>query len=102
LNNKLISVKNLIKYFPIRKGVFKRTVGWVKAVDNISFDIYNGETLGLVGESGCGKSTTALTMLRLEEPTSGEIIFKGKNIAKINKKEMRSYRKDLQIIFQAQ
>jgi len=100
LNNKLISVKNLIKYFPIRKGVFKRTVGWVKAVDNISFDIYNGETLGLVGESGCGKSTTALTMLRLEEPTSGEIIFKGKNIAKINKKEMRSYRKDLQIIFQ--
>ncbi len=100
MNNKLISVKNLIKYFPIRKGVFKRTVGWVKAVDNISFDIYNGETLGLVGESGCGKSTTALTMLRLEEPTSGEIIFKGKNIAKINKKEMRSYRKDLQIIFQ--
>jgi len=100
LNNKLISVKNLIKYFPIRKGVFKRTVGWVKAVDNISFDIYNGETLGLVGESGCGKSTTALTMLRLEEPTSGEIIFRGKNIAKIDKKQMRSYRKDLQIIFQ--
>ena len=100
MNNKLISVKNLIKYFPIRKGVFKRTVGWVKAVDNISFDIYNGETLGLVGESGCGKSTTALTMLRLEEPTSGEIIFRGKNIAKIDKKQMRSYRKDLQIIFQ--
>jgi len=100
LNNKLISVKNLIKYFPIRKGVFRRTVGWVKAVDNISFDIYNGETLGLVGESGCGKSTTALTMLRLEEPTSGEIIFRGKNIAKIDKKQMRSYRKDLQIIFQ--
>ncbi len=100
MNNKLISVKNLIKYFPIRKGVFRRTVGWVKAVDNISFDIYNGETLGLVGESGCGKSTTALTMLRLEEPTSGEIIFRGKNIAKIDKKQMRSYRKDLQIIFQ--
>ncbi len=100
MNNQLISVKNLIKYYPIKKGVFRRTAGWVKAVDNISFDIYNGETLGLVGESGCGKSTTALAMLRLEEPTSGEIIFQGKNIARISKKQMRSYRKDLQIIFQ--
>ncbi len=100
MNNRLVSVKNLVKYFPIKKGVFKRTVGWVKAVDNISFDIYNGETLGLVGESGCGKSTTAQAILRLEEPTSGEIIFQGENIAKINKKKMRIYRKDLQIIFQ--
>lgn len=95
-----MSIKNLTKYFPIKKGVFRSTVGWIKAVDNISFDIYQGETLGLVGESGCGKSTTALTILRLEEPTSGEIIFQGKNITKINKKEMRSLRKDLQIIFQ--
>ncbi len=100
MNNQLISVRNLIKYFPIKKGVFRRTVGWIKAVDNINFDIYNGETLGLVGESGCGKSTTALTILRLEEPTSGEIIFLGENIAIVNKKQMRSYRKDLQIIFQ--
>ncbi|MDD4896971.1 MAG: ABC transporter ATP-binding protein, partial [Atribacterota bacterium] len=88
------------KYFPIKNGVFSRTVGWIKAVDNINFDIYNGETLGLVGESGCGKSTTALTILRLEEPTAGEIIFQGKNITRVNKKQMRSYRKDLQIIFQ--
>jgi oligopeptide/dipeptide ABC transporter ATP-binding protein len=100
LNNQLITVKNLTKYFPIKKGVFRRTVGWVKAVDNVSFNVYDGEILGLVGESGCGKSTTALTMLRLVEPTSGEIMFKGKNIAKINKKQMRRYRKDLQIIFQ--
>jgi oligopeptide/dipeptide ABC transporter ATP-binding protein len=100
LNNQLITVKNLTKYFPIKKGVFRRTVGWVKAVDNVSFNVYDGEILGLVGESGCGKSTTALTMLRLVEPTSGEIMFKGKNIAKISKKQMRRYRKDLQIIFQ--
>lgn len=100
MNNRLITVKNLTKYFPIKKGVFRRTVGWVKAVDNVSFNVYDGEILGLVGESGCGKSTTALTMLRLVEPTSGEIMFKGKNIAKISKKQMRRYRKDLQIIFQ--
>lgn len=100
MNNQLITVKNLTKYFPIKKGVFRRTVGWVKAVDNVSFNVYDGEILGLVGESGCGKSTTALTMLRLVEPTSGEIMFKGKNIAKISKKQMRRYRKDLQIIFQ--
>jgi len=100
LNNQLITVKNLTKYFPIKKGVFRRTVGWVKAVDNVSFNVYDGEILGLVGESGCGKSTTALTMLRLVEPTSGEVMFKGKNIAKISKKQMRRYRKDLQIIFQ--
>lgn len=100
MNNRLITVKNLTKYFPIKKGVFRRTVGWVKAVDNVSFNVYDGEILGLVGESGCGKSTTALAMLRLVEPTSGEIMFKGKNIAKISKKQMRRYRKDLQIIFQ--
>ena len=100
MNNQLITVKNLTKYFPIKKGVFRRTVGWVKAVDNVSFNVYDGEILGLVGESGCGKSTTALAMLRLVEPTSGEVMFKGKNIAKISKKQMRRYRKDLQIIFQ--
>jgi oligopeptide/dipeptide ABC transporter ATP-binding protein len=100
LNNSLISIKNLVKYFPIKKGVFRSTVGWIKAVDKISFDIYSGETLGLVGESGCGKSTTALTILRLEEPTSGEVFFQGENITSVNKKQMRKYRKDLQIIFQ--
>jgi oligopeptide/dipeptide ABC transporter ATP-binding protein len=100
VDNTLVSIKKLVKYFPIKKGVFKKTVGWVKAVDDISFDIYTGETLGLVGESGCGKSTTAMTVLRLEEPTSGDILFQGKNIAKIKKNQMRKYRKDLQIIFQ--
>jgi len=100
VNNQLISIKNLIKYFPIKKGVFRTTVGWVKAVDDVSFDIYSGETLGLVGESGCGKSTTAMTILRLEEPTGGDIIYQGKNLARISKNNMRKYRKDLQIIFQ--
>lgn len=100
VNSPLVSVKNLVKYFPIKKGVFRSTVGWVKAVDNISFDILSGETLGLVGESGCGKSTTAMTILRLEEPTGGDIFFQGKNLFKVNKSQMRKFRKDLQIIFQ--
>ncbi len=100
MNNELLIVKNLFKYFPIKKGVFRRTVGWVKAVDDVSFDVYSGETLGLVGESGCGKSTTALTILRLEEPSRGDIVFQGNNLAKISRNQMRRYRKDLQIIFQ--
>ncbi|MFO7890612.1 MAG: ABC transporter ATP-binding protein, partial [bacterium] len=83
MNNQLISIKNLVKYFPIRKGVFRSTVGHVKAVDDVSFDVFSGETLGLVGESGCGKSTTAMTILRLEEPTSGDVFFEGNNLAKI-------------------
>lgn len=75
----LVRVENLVKYFPIKAGVFKRTVAWVKAVDNISFDIYEGETVGLVGESGCGKTTAGMTLLRLYEPTSGRIIVGGKD-----------------------
>ena len=70
----LLRVENLVKHFPIRAGVFKRIVGWVKAVDGVSFDVYEGETLGLVGESGCGKTTVGMTILRLYEPTSGRII----------------------------
>ncbi len=100
MNNQLISIKNLVKYFPIKKGVFRSTLGYVKAVDGISFDVFSGETLGLVGESGCGKSTTAMTILRLEEPTSGDIVFQDKNLTKISRNQMRRYRKDLQIIFQ--
>ena len=98
--NSLLQVKNLVKYFPIKKGVFRRTIGWVKAVDDVSFEVYEGETVGLVGESGCGKTTTALTILRLEEPTKGQVIFDNKNITKLKKSEMRKERKDMQIIFQ--
>jgi len=96
----LLQVKNLVKYFPIKKGVFKRTVGWIKAVDDISFEVYEGETVGLVGESGCGKTTTALTILRLEEPTKGQVIFDGRDITKMKKSDMRKERKSMQIIFQ--
>ncbi|MEA2015239.1 MAG: dipeptide/oligopeptide/nickel ABC transporter ATP-binding protein, partial [Actinomycetota bacterium] len=98
--NSLLEIKNLVKYFPIKKGVFKRTVGWVKAVDDVTFKVYEGETLGLVGESGCGKTTTALTILRLEEPTKGQVIFDSRDITKMKKSDMRKERKDMQIIFQ--
>ena len=97
----LLEVKNLVKHFPITRGVvFSRQVGAVKAVDNVSFDIRRGETLGLVGESGCGKSTTGRVILRLLEPTSGEVLFEGKDITKFNRKQMRELRKKMQIIFQ--
>jgi len=98
--NALLEIKNLVKYFPIKKGVFKRTVGWVKAVDDVTFKVYEGETLGLVGESGCGKTTTALTILRLEEPTKGQVIFDRRDITKMKKSDMRKERKNMQIIFQ--
>ena len=96
----LLEVKQLKKYFPVKAGVFKKTVGYVKAVDEISFYIKEGETLGLVGESGCGKSTTGATILRLEEATSGEVKYQGKDVLGLNKKEMREMRKEMQIIFQ--
>lgn len=89
----ILEVKNLIKYFKTKKGD-------VHAVDGVSFSIERGKTLGIVGESGCGKSTTGRTILRLIEPTSGEIIFEGKNIEKISRSEMKALRKDMQIIFQ--
>ncbi len=96
----LVDVRNLKKYFPVRSGVFSRISAWVKAVDDVSFHIEEGETFGLVGESGCGKSTVGRTMLRLMEPTSGEAWFDGKNIFGMHTKELRQSRQRMQIIFQ--
>lgn len=96
----LLEVVNLKKYFPIRSGVLKRTTGHVKAVDDVSFSVYRGETLGLVGESGCGKSTLGRTILRLLNPTSGKILLEGEDIATKNTRQLRKYRKEIQIIFQ--
>jgi peptide/nickel transport system ATP-binding protein len=96
----IMQIKNLKTYFPIRNGFFGGVSDHVKAVDNITFDVYPGETLGLVGESGCGKTTCGRTIIRLEEPTEGQMIYKGKDIAKMNAEELRTFRKDVQIIFQ--
>jgi len=96
----LLEVKNLKKYFPIRGGIFSKAIGYIYAVDGVSFYLNRGESLGLVGESGCGKSTTARAILRLIEPTEGEILFEGKDVCKLDHGEMRSIRKDMQIVFQ--
>jgi oligopeptide/dipeptide ABC transporter ATP-binding protein len=96
----LLSVRQLRTYFPILGGVLRRRVGEVKAVDGVSFDIHRGETLGLVGESGCGKTTTGRTILRLQKATSGEIIFEGQNVLGLNASQMKARRRDMQIIFQ--
>jgi len=98
--DKLLEVKNIKKYFPIKGGFFQKTVANVKAVDDVSLYIRKGETLGLVGESGCGKSTLGRTIARLYEPTEGEIIFDGVDIAGLKGKELKELRKRMQIIFQ--
>lgn len=96
----ILEVKDLKKYFPIRSGLFGQVTGHVKAVDGVSFSIKPGQTMGLVGESGCGKTTVGKTLLRLNDITAGEVLFEGKDINKLNKREMRALRPQMQIIFQ--
>lgn len=99
-NNTLISIRNVKKYFPVKGGILKRTVGHIQAVDDVSLNIKHGETLGIVGESGSGKSTLGRVILRLLEPTDGSILFNNQDIAHISKRKLRQYRKDMQIVFQ--
>jgi oligopeptide/dipeptide ABC transporter ATP-binding protein len=96
----LLSVRGLVKHFPVKRGLLQRTVGQVHAVDGVSFDIAPGETLGLVGESGCGKSTAGKAILKLIEPTGGEIRVNGERIDQLSRSEMRPYRRELQVVFQ--
>jgi oligopeptide transport system ATP-binding protein len=97
----LLEVRNLKKYFPVTEGiVMRRTIGNVKAVDGVSFTIARGETLGLVGESGCGKTTTGRCILQLEKPSGGEIVFEGVSLEKLDQKAMVAWRQKIQVIFQ--
>ncbi|HYM20019.1 MAG TPA: oligopeptide/dipeptide ABC transporter ATP-binding protein [Candidatus Kapabacteria bacterium] len=100
MSDNLLEVKGLKKYFPIKQGLFSKTVGNVKAVDDVSFTIRRGETLGLVGESGCGKTTTGRCILRLIEPTAGTVIFEGEDVTKMHHTRLREMRRQMQIIFQ--
>jgi peptide/nickel transport system ATP-binding protein/oligopeptide transport system ATP-binding protein len=99
-SRELIVVKNLKKYFPVRGGVLQRTVAWVLALDDVSFTINEGETLGLVGESGCGKTTVGRTMLRLTEPTAGSVTYRGVEVFDLKGVELKNMRRNMQIIFQ--
>jgi len=96
----LLVVKDLVKYFPVRSGILQRTTAWVKAVDKVSFTVKSGETLGMVGESGCGKTTVGRSLLRLIEPTSGEVAFNGEDIIRMRPQSLKTLRRDMQIIFQ--
>jgi oligopeptide transport system ATP-binding protein len=96
----ILQAENLVKHYPIKAGVLRRTVGHVKALDGVSFELYKGETLGIVGESGCGKSTLARTLMRLEEPTAGKLTFDGVDVYSQKGAAMRRLRRDIQIVFQ--
>lgn len=96
----LLEIKNLKKYFAIKSGVLQKTIGAIKAVDDVSFSIYPGETLGLVGESGCGKSTTGRTIIRLYEPTEGQILFNGEDVSSLPERQLTEFRRNVQMVFQ--
>ncbi len=96
----LIEVQDLVKHFPVKGGLLQRVQGWVKAVDGVSFAIRRGETLGLVGESGCGKTTVGRTLLRLIEPTAGKVFFEGRNLTQLTAEEIKPLRREMQLIFQ--
>ena len=100
LNENLLQVHGLQKHFPVRRGLFRRITGYIKAVDGISFDLKPKQTLGLVGESGCGKTTAGRTIIRLLEPTGGEVLFNGNNLARLSPADLRVERRNMQIIFQ--
>lgn len=100
MSNVLLKADNLKKHFPIKKGLLSREIGQVKAVDGVSFEVFEGETLGIVGESGCGKSTTGRMLMRLIEPTEGSVIFNGKDVTALSAKQLREARRDMQMVFQ--
>jgi peptide/nickel transport system ATP-binding protein/oligopeptide transport system ATP-binding protein len=99
-NNDLLVVQDLVKYFPVKSGLLQRVVAWVQAVDKVNFTVKKGETLGLVGESGCGKTTVGRTILRLIPATDGKVYFEGKDVFGLDKRELKALRRDMQIVFQ--